>query len=292
MLKAADYQSRRSGAWRLFVLPEDWSDNLQENVLTLAGQEPAAKHPRTLELKWPISAGEKRYFIKVFYRPSVGGTIKDLFRPSKALRFWHQGLALSEAGFNVPPTIAAGELRRFRILERAFVLTSKLDGQSLPVYLANLAKNRTSPQSLMTKRSGLMQLAQTVRRLHDQGFVHGDLVASNLFVAASDMGAPIFHFMDNDRTWRYPRWLPQTLWKRNLIQLNRMPLPTITLQDRMRFLCAYLGRSRISGRDRQFARWIESKTRTRRRECDGVNSTMSFRRLMRWDPNVGVTPDA
>src|SRR5581483_427549 len=131
------------------------------------------------------------------------------------------------------------------------------------------------------KRAGIEALARTIRRLHGQGFVHGDLVASNIFVAANGDREIHFYFMDNDRTRRFPRWLPQSLWKRNLIQLNRLPLPGITLQDRMRFLRAYLGAAPGSRRERDFARWIEHRTRRRRRECDGVEQA-SFRELMRW----------
>jgi len=101
-----------------------------------------------------------------------------------------------------------------------------------------------------------------------------------------------FYFMDNDRTRHYPSCLRQPLRKRNLIQLNRMPLRGISLQDRMRFLHAYLNVGRLSGADRQFARWLEARTRRRRKECDGADPTMSFRRLMRWAPDMADAKDA
>jgi hypothetical protein len=101
-----------------------------------------------------------------------------------------------------------------------------------------------------------------------------------------------FYFMDNDRTHRYPRWLRQTLWKRNLIQLNRMPLAGISLQDRIRFMRAYLDVERLSAADRALARWLEARTRKRRKECDGADPTVSFRRLMRWAPEAAGAKDA
>ena len=125
-------------------------------------------------------------------------------------------------------------------------------------------------------------LAREIRRFHDLGFVHGDLVPTNIFVSYGE-GQPLaFCFMDNDRTHRYPQSLPQLLWKRNLVQLNRMPLPGISLQDRMRFLYAYLGEKFDSQRGVSLARWLEKKTRERRLTCDGVESSGSFRRLMHW----------
>lgn len=136
-----------------------------------------------------------------------------------------------------------------------------------------------------------MKLARLIQRLHRHGFVHGDLIASNLLVAAANGRELSFYFMDNDRTHWFPHWLPHSLWKRNLIQLNRMPLPGITLQDRMRFLCAYFGQSQLSRYEREFARWIENKTRQRRHECDGVDPTLSFRKLMHWNADVAVRHD-
>ncbi|MGH7816739.1 MAG: hypothetical protein ACREOR_05070, partial [Candidatus Binatia bacterium] len=112
-----------------------------------------------------------------------------------------------------------------------------------------------------------------------------------IFVGARGTANVDFYFMDNDRTGRYPSWSRQTFWKRNLIQLNRMPLPGISLQDRMRFLRAYLDVQRLSAANRQFARWLEARTRQRRKECDGADPTISFRRLMRWRPDIAAAKD-
>jgi hypothetical protein len=89
--------------------------------------------------------------------------------------------------------------------------------------------------------------------------------------------------MDNDRTRRYPRWLPQNLWKRNLVQLNRFPLPGISLHDRVRFLRFYCGRASRRPADDRLLHWLEIKTRRRRKECDGIGEPIDFRRLMRWE---------
>jgi hypothetical protein len=132
------------------------------------------------------------------------------------------------------------------------------------------------------KRAGIILLAHLIREFHRQGFIHGDLVATNLLIAGSTADGLSVWFMDNDRTMRLPKWLFRSLRNRNLIQLNRMPLPGITLQDRMRFLHAFLGRQKLTHRDRVFARGIEKKTRRRRKECDGADPTIDFRQLMRW----------
>ena len=176
--------------------------------------------------------------------------------------------------------------RGWSIAKREFVVTETVGGVSLAQFLRdpNLGKVVT----LSDKRKSIEHLAKLIRRLHDRGFVHGDLVATNILVARDNAGEIEFYFMDNDRTKRYPSWLPQKLWRRNLIQLNRMPLALISLQDRMRFLHAYFDVSSLGITECRFARWLEARTRQRRKECDGADPNQNFRKLMRW---VAETPE-
>ena len=186
--------------------------------------------------------------------------------------------------FNCPIAIGAGEERYANLLRRSFVVTLPVNGCPLPFFLRDhWEKHAPAGISLRQKRQALAQLAMEIRRLHDLGFVHGDLVPGNIFVAPTTDGTMGYCFMDNDRTRRYPTWLPHRLWRRNLVQLNRFPLAGISLQDRMRFFHAYTRRKKLAGRDRKLVHWLELKTRQRRRECDAVDTSGSFRRLMRWD---------
>jgi hypothetical protein len=291
MLAARDYRWVSSGEWRLKLLSSLWYPDLQEKVFELVDRQPWAKHPQTLTLRASTGGAEVSYYLKVYHH-GIGATgIKDMFRRSKALRAWRQGLALAEAGFEVPLTIAAGERRRFRCLERAFLLTRGVDAQALPIFLRGTADAASNKALLARKRANLGRLADLIRQLHKGGFVHGDLVASNILVGRRD-GQPIFYLMDNDRTRRYPGWLPQPFWRRNLVQLNRLPLPGITLQDRLRFFHAYRGVARLTAADRRLARWLERKTRRRRRECDGADPSGDFRRLMRWSGELADSSSA
>jgi hypothetical protein len=282
MPTAADYHVVRQGDWCLVALKQSWNDDLQNRVLTLVCGQVPAKHPQTLLMTCPDLSFTGHYYLKIFHRARGIGAVKDLVRTSKAFRFWRQGLALSAAGFNVPPTMAVGELRRWGFLQRAFVLTGEVAGQPLPKFLHDLAQTPDRRECFTIKRDGVLRLARIIREFHRLGFVHGDLVASNLFISKAAGGDLSVCFMDNDRTRRYPPYLRQSQWKRNLIQLNRMPLRGITLQDRVRFLRAYLARDEFAPVDRRFARWLEIKTRKRRSECNGADASENFRKLMRW----------
>jgi serine/threonine protein kinase len=274
------YRRLVSDGWNLRILTEHWSGELWYEVLSHLRQHRPRRHPQTVVLNVEKS-GRERLFLKIFHPANKVG-LKDRFRDSKAFRFLKQGLALSEAGFLTPVTLAAGEERRLGFLRQAFVVTIGIEGAPLPVFLAERCRSGADGFSIREKRNALRSLAQQVRRFHDLGFVHGDLVPSNILACRDNGDNLLFYFMDNDRTRRYPSWLPQGLWKRNLVQLNRMPLASISLQDRMRFFREYCGAKYSTAANRRLLLWLETKTRRRRAECDAIDAEMSFRRLMIW----------
>ncbi len=261
---------------------ERWNPALWPEILRHLEVADPGEHAKTVRFYYPDDKGQE-FYLKVYNRSHSWGTIKDLFRKSKALRALKQGEALCEAGFHVPLAVAAGEERNSRVLGNSFFLTMGVKGLPLSFFLQTHYSEARSRGAVRKKREYVRQLASEIRRLHELGFVHGDLTPFNILVQA-DGGKALFFLMDNDRTRRYPSWLPQFFWKRNLVQLNRFLLPGISLQDRMRFLCFYLGR-RPEGkeRDRRLIRWLEVKTRKRIREWDSKEPQLSFRRLMRWN---------
>ena len=281
MATLSDYREVAAGGWRIFAFNQSWSADFRDHVLGLVRAQASARHPQTIELAHEIDGEKKRFFLKVFHRTTVLAALKDQLRRSRALGSWRHGLALAAAGFNAPLAIVVGMESGLRLTRREFILTAQIAGTPLPDYL-----RRAGAPGLTAKRDNIRSLARVVRRFHEIGFVHGDLVATNIFVVQRGKANLEFYFMDNDRTRRYPSWLRQWFWKRNLIQLNRMPLPGISLQDRICFLHAYLNVERLSGAQSQFARWLEARTRQRRKECDGADPTVSFRRLMRWAPEM------
>lgn len=283
MALSSKYRLLREGKWRLLIQPAQWSRELWEEVLRqLADGAWRDIHPETRRFRYPRGEEGREYYLKIYHRSHPFGTIKDLFRQSKSFRALKQGLALAEHGFHVPFAVAAGEERDRRLLKRAFLLTVRIDGSPLPLYLREHHAVPLSLIALREKRESLRKLALEIGRLHRMGFVHGDLVPSNILIRREERGVGFF-YMDNDRTRRYPVWLPQRLWMRNLVQLNRFVLPGVSLQDRMRFLKSYLGGKTWGRKERRLARQLEKRTRERRLECDRIAAQVSFRELMRWD---------
>ena len=282
MALSSKYRFFREGRWSLLVDAGRWSRELWAAILRELADPAPADHPQTKRFSFPEGEKREEYYLKIYHHSRSFGAVKDIFRDSKAFRALKQGVALSEEGFHVPLAVAAGEEREHRTLKRTFLLTLGVEGYGLPLFLRNRFAAPFEVLALREKRECVRKLALETRRLHQLGFVHGDLVPSNILLR-SEEGGVAFFFMDNDRTRRYPAWLPQRLWKRNLIQLNRFVLPGISLQDRMRFLRCYLEKKSWGKNDRRLIQWLEKKTRKRRQECDRVEAPVSFRELMRWN---------
>ncbi len=258
----AECRFYREGDWSFLVHPEIWSQGLWTEVLKHLGGQVRSHHPQTKRLHYPAGDSGREFYLKIYHRPDPLGTIKDLFRNSKAFLALRQARAMLLEGFHAPFTVAAGEKRTFRFIRQAFLLTLSLQGTPLPDFLKENFSHPLDTRNLKKKRACLKQLALEIRRLHQSGFVHGDLVPYNILVQAH--GEELnFYYMDNDRTRRYPSWFPYPLWKRNLVQLNRVFLPEISQQDRVRFLHYYLGCKFWGKSERRLFKSLDEMTRGR-----------------------------
>ncbi|HXH06379.1 MAG TPA: lipopolysaccharide kinase InaA family protein, partial [Vicinamibacterales bacterium] len=161
----------------------------------------------------------------------------------RAWRAFRMGRALARAGFRVPETMVVGRRGGQGVLVTADV--------GAPSLLAAIAATRAEPCPLRAKRRLLARLGTEVGRLHAAGFVHGDLVPSNLLAAGDTLA-----FLDNDRT-RRGRVLVWWGARRNLVQLGRFVIAGITLTDRLRVLRAYAATRGLRPRARRrLARWL------------------------------------
>jgi Ser/Thr protein kinase RdoA (MazF antagonist) len=212
-----------------------------------------SRHARLVRV--PTAAGA--VFVKTWAPP--GGW--------RARRAFRMGEALRRAGFAAPETLAAA----WRSGE-GLLVTRDVGGEDL---LDAVAGRRGA-----AKRALLHALGATVGRLHDAGFVHGDLVPSNLRVDGDRIV-----FLDNDRT-RRSRFLVALAGRRNLVQLGRFVVPGMTLADRARVLRAYAVMRGLSrGPRRRLAWWVVAKTTARRCAIDRIPADAAraagYRELMR-----------
>jgi hypothetical protein len=225
-------------------------------LAALAGGEGRrSRHARTVRVVDPGGA----LFVKHWEAPGAW----------RAWRAFRMGEALGAAGFRAPEALLVASRGGAGLL-----VTRDVGGEELLAAAGRLGADKAA------KRRLLRGLGAEVARLHAAGFVHGDLVPTNVRVCDET-----FVFLDNDRT-RRSALLVALGARRNLVQLGRFVVPGLTATDRARVLVAYAaGRGLGRGRRRRLAAWLVGKIIARRCAIDRIPAEAAaragFRQLMR-----------
>jgi Lipopolysaccharide kinase (Kdo/WaaP) family len=272
------YRRRRNGEWVTWVNENEWREAWWP-ILARAFVSPGAplatsRHARSTMLSLPGAAGDRDAYLKVYRSAGWPTRLKDVVRPSKARRALRMSAALAADGFAVAPVLAAGESRRLRCLRAAFLLTAAVPGRTLTELARELAA-LPARERRARRRSLLGVLGAEVGRLHEAGYVHGDLVATNILATERP---PRVCFIDHDRTRRAAVVDRRHQERRNLIQLNRLPLAGVTHADRLRVFLSY-ARARHWPRERRRreARRLAAATRRRRLEIEAIRRRKAVR---------------
>jgi tRNA A-37 threonylcarbamoyl transferase component Bud32 len=257
---------RDRDGWTVWVDPAGWRDAWWETIQRcVRGYQPplaASRHARTFRLDLPADELRLAAYLKAYHRAGWRTQLKDYFRASKALRALSISDRLARDDFRVPRVLAAAERRRCGRLVEAFLLTEAAPGMTLrdaATYLQALpAVERRR------RREMLAVLGAEIGRLHRLGYVHGDLLVTNVMI---DLGPPLrVVLLDHDRS-RRPRRARARAQERNLIQLNRIEMPGVRHTDRLRVFRAYAAaRGWSAARAGAIARRVARGTVRRREE--------------------------
>jgi tRNA A-37 threonylcarbamoyl transferase component Bud32 len=140
--------------------------------------------------KVSIRFEEQNYFLKRYNCQGVGYRIRNLLRPSRALRSWRNGLHFHQAQLPTVDPILCLEERFFGFLGRSYIVFPHLsDAVSLLDIWSSLGSRE--------QKSLLLTLAETFGRMHRQGIYHGDLNWRNILVRKQSE-EPRFFLVDLD----------------------------------------------------------------------------------------------
>lgn len=257
-----------------------------------------SRHARNRKARVELGDGVWTLYVKRFFSPNIGYSLKDFFRASKAVKAWKAGLMLEGYGFHCASSVVVGEKRRWGRLVDSLLVATEVKAPSIIEFLEKWADAsrdtdairrdtdaiRRDTDAIRTKRRLIGALGGEVGRMHLLGILHGDLLPGNILVDESE-GKARFVFLDNDRTAKFIRNLPDKLVVRNLVQLGRFVLPGVTLTDRLRFFKAYIEQNpRFKDREKDLLRRIVRKTRRRVIKIGEIEpaaaDSVSFRDLM------------
>lgn len=167
--------------------------------------------------------------------------LKDLFRPTRAMRAFRLAHHLELAGLPTARPLAAGIRTRFGLTTTSYLLMKELKG-AVPL------EEATQDQSCL-----VAGVARLVGRLHDEGFSHRDLKITNLMVGPKGQ----LYLIDLEGL-RFVGRIGVRRAHADLERLQRSALTIPTLEPGWLrpFLRAYCQVRRIRGRAAsQFFRW-------------------------------------
>lgn len=223
--------------WRLRMnLPPEWrgcGESVGDQLVAIADDgrlAPMRRSRRATTYNFVLRSGsEQTYpvFTKIIDRARGLAHWKQAVGRSTAAHVASITADLCSAGFASPPVWVWAD---HPASGRQMIVTPRAPGFGPLRTLERLASNR------MQKRLLLRALGEEIARLHRAGFIHGDLTPFNLFVIPEHV--PRFVLLDHERTRRCGRLSTRNQLK-NLVQLGRFALPSITLTDRLRVLRAY-----------------------------------------------------
>jgi hypothetical protein len=223
--------------WRLLVGDFGLTATAREAVIVRAleasrGELGSPRRRSRHASTWPVKIGtslELQIFIKILDAPRGLEVIKRWVRGDRADHVARITQGLSDSGFFAPPLLAYG---RETASGREMMVTPRAEGEGP---LRTIKVLRTMPVD--RKRAVLRALGAEIARLHRCGFVHGDLTPFNIFFVRTE--PPRFVFIDHERTRRAGLVGRRRRMLRNLVQLGRFALPSISATDRMRVLFGY-----------------------------------------------------
>ncbi len=156
---------------------------------------------------------------------------------SKARREWQLLIRLRELGFFAPEPMAMGERKG-----QAFLMLRALPmAVDLPRFLAAATPG-------LARRKVLEQLADTLARFHNAGFLHADLYAKHVFIGTQSSDVA---FVDFQRSRYSPRGTRLAERMRDLASLSAsLHEAAVTPRERMAFYARYW-RSTAVRRQRQ-----------------------------------------
>jgi tRNA A-37 threonylcarbamoyl transferase component Bud32 len=166
-------------------------------------------------------------------------------RRSKARCEFENYAAFEKIGIPTAQRVACGEQRDLLgRLRCAFVITEAIPRTwALPQFVEEFCPSRATSESRELRDGLCRQMATLVRRIHDAGFYHCDLVWRNILVTWSPPDLPKIWWIDCPRGGFSQQRRRQL---KDLASLDKMAAKHCTRSERMSFLKSYGGDKKLA----------------------------------------------
>ncbi len=266
--------------------PQEWVEALAEPLALLGDADEVRKDSpsgQVLRRRLTVGGRELDVFIKRPQRTSRVKRLLDCLRPSRPVRAFRLGHMLLARRVPTALPLAALELRRGPVLRESLLITETVDAERLDNFLQrHLAPPGAGEADLGPQqqwdlaRRVLAEMGRLTRRLHELGFSHRDLKATNMLVRWSPPDDPQIVLIDLDGLRRYPVVTTKRRFQA-LMRLNvsLLKCPAVNHAGQLRMLLGYLrrpGSGRVQFKpywrllEEWSARKLDDQIRSRRRK--------------------------
>ncbi len=196
-----------------------------------------------------------RYYVK---RYSVAGKgLRRFFGKPRIQSEWENLLWFASHGIATAPVVAYGMETTFGLFRRGALITQEIPSTS---DLARLARNN---DARLTNRHRVrhisQQVADAMRTMHSNGFIHNDFKWRNLLVDDHDrlflIDCPLGAF------WRSKLFEYRVL--KEFATLDRVARYKLSNTQRLRFYLQYAGKTRLAAEDKAFIRKLARRKERR-----------------------------
>ncbi len=199
-------------------------------------------------------------FIKKYWISRASQLWSGLFRGvmfgrSKALREFANLARLREWGLDAPAAVAFGEERRAGFVVRSFLISESVrDPLPLDRFIRDCLSAQAEEEQRRLRKELISKLAVYTRRMHEHRFVHHDYFWRNIILSGGKLSQ--FNLIDAHKGCVWPAWSEQRSRAKDLAALDSAAAHFFRRTERLGFLHAYLGRKKLTPRDKDFVRLV------------------------------------
>ncbi len=208
----------------------------------------------------PGSPQSTTVFLKRYDSPPILVQLKNWLstRSRKSCAFI-ESTAINELTamtIGTPKVVSYGEQKGMLLEKRSFLLTAKIpDAESIERQLPEYFTGPATKETLRLRRDFIARLANFIKRFHETDYRHRDLYFSHIFY--NDVGR--FFLIDLARAFK-PALLNRRYRMKDLAQVYfSAPGRYFSRADRLRFYIGYIGRHKLTAKDKSMIHRIIKK---------------------------------
>ena len=221
---------------------------------------PGSRKNDVLRIELADGDRQRIFYVKRYWSRSFQKIWRRAFRGawvgrSIVRREYENMEILGELGIRIPSLVAYGEQRFLGGVTNSFIITEEIPkAMGVDFVVGGWMDQQPKEVRIAGKSALIAEAARCLKLMHGHGFEHHDLFLRNMMISDMDMRA--LYILDCPFAHVWPQFIMRFRRVHDLATLDAAASAFLRASQRMRFLHAYLGCSRLSAKDKVLVREI------------------------------------